>query len=123
MKFGLKAQELIVEILRRNGTEVEKATRVEDRILKIDFWVRLNKYWIPVQFSIDKDAIVSWKGVEALRCGIVPMWINGQELEVAYSNGNGIGIVNEFWTRVEGVLQNFPQVKRFPAPHCSTQTI
>jgi hypothetical protein len=116
MKFGLQAERWMEEILDRAGYEVRHATWREDRIFKVDFWVRLDDYWIPIQFSLDKKAIVSWKGRDAIRKGIVPMWMDGKELLVAVENGNGAGLVKEFWTRVEKILAAFP-VKRFREPH------
>ena len=116
MKFGLQAEQWMVELLRRNGVEVQHATRTEDREFKVDFWVHCSEYWIPIQFSIDKEAITSWKGLDVVRRGIIPMWINETELEVAYSNGNGAGLVKEFWSYVEKLLTAFPNSKRFRKP-------
>ena len=59
---------------------------------------------------------MSWKGKEALRLGIVPMWIDRLELEIAIANGNGVGIVKEFRIRVEKILATFPTLKRFSKP-------
>lgn len=115
-KFGLKAEEWMVELLSRNGTETRRATLKEDTVFKVDFWVRLNGYWLPIQFSVDKEAIMSWKGKDALQRGVVPIWVDAQELEIAIANGNGIGIVKEFWARVEKVLDIFPSCKRFQEP-------
>ena len=126
MKFGLKAEEWVVELLRRNGTEVVHADSAEDRVFKVDFWVEHDGYWLPIQFSVNKKAVIGWKGLDAVRRGIVPMWIADQELEIAYSNGNGAGLVKEFWTHVEKLLTTFPNSKRFRKPQWnsySTQLI
>lgn len=116
MKFGLQAERWIEEILKRNGYETVHASWTEDIISKVDFWVKCDEYWLPIQFSLDKNAIIGWKGIDALRRGIVPMWMDGQKLEVAYSNGNGAGLVGEFWAQVEKILENFP-VKKFSKAH------
>jgi hypothetical protein len=110
--------------LRRNGTEVRRASIEEDVIFKIDFWVRPNsnevpfddKYWFAVQFSIDKEAIMRWKGLDAIEDGIIPMWIDGEEVRIAYLNGNGIKLVIEFWNRFKKVLIACPTIKRFREP-------
>lgn len=122
-KFGLQAEGWMVELLKRNGVEVRRATRVEDRVFKVDFWVRYGRYWLPIQFSLDRRAITSWKGLDSLRRGIIPMWMDGTEVEVAYSNGNGTGIVKEFWSRLEKVLTSSFPVKRFRTPHWRTRTL
>lgn len=123
MKFGLKAERWMVELLKRNGHQVIPATRVEDKAFHVDFWILWNRCWIAIQFSVDKDAILTWKGRDALRHGIVPIWIDGQELEIAYSNGNGIGLVKEFWTRIEKLLIAYPTVKRFLEPRWNSYSI
>ncbi len=122
MKFGLKAEEWVVEMLRRNGTEVVHADSTEDRIFKVDFWVHYIEYWIPIQFSVDKKAVMGWKGLDAIQRGIVPMWIDGAELAIAYSNGNGAGLVKEFWTHVEKLLATFPNCKCFQQPHWNSRS-
>lgn len=117
-EFGLKAEKWMVELLSRNGTETRRATLKEDTVFKVDFWVRSGSdgYWFPIQFSINKEAIITWKGIDALQRGIIPMFINVRELELAYSNGNGIEIVEEFWARLKKILDTFPNCRRFQEP-------
>jgi len=117
MKFGLRAEGWTIELLRRYGIDARKATYKEDIAFKVDLWIPINGYWIPIQLSVDKEAIMSWKGKEALKLGIVPMWIDGQELEIAIISGNGVRIVKEFLIRVEKILATFPTLKRFSEPH------
>ena len=122
-KFGLKAEEWMVELLDRNGTEVRRATRAEDEKFKIDFWVRHDGSWLPIQFSVNRKAILNGKGMDSLQRGIIPMWMSGTELEVAFRNGNGQELVKEFLARVEKILQNFPAVKKFRKPHWTRRTL
>ena len=60
---------------------------------------------------------MSWKGLEAIQDGIIPMWIDGEEVKIAYLNGNGMKLVIEFWNRFEKVLAGCPTIKRFREPH------
>ena len=120
MTFGQKAEWMILRLLVRAGYDAVHATRLEDREFKVDFWVRYDGYWLPIQFSIDRRAITGWKGLDAIRRGVIPMWVDPQELEVAHANGNGAGIVKEFWTRVEKILNSFPHCKHFRTPSWST---
>jgi hypothetical protein len=117
-KFGLKAEKWIISILKSNGFSVIKSSDIEDLIFKVDFWIQHDNYWIPVQFSVDKEAIISWKGTNSLRLGIVPMWIDGNKLRRAFEDEDGIELIKEFWNRVEQIIENC-SIKRFQTPNWS----
>jgi antitoxin component YwqK of YwqJK toxin-antitoxin module len=116
MKFGLQAEEWMIFILRNNGFSVEKATYKEDHIFKVDFWVLYNREWIPVQFSVNKMAILNEKGKDSIRRGIVPMWIDGDELQIAFQHKDGTKLVQKFWSRTRKILKSCA-IKRFRKPH------
>jgi len=116
-KFGLRAEEWIISILKKEGFTVVKATHREDHFYKIDFWLEHNGNWVAIQFSVDKEAIMSWKGKDAIRRGIIPMWVDGDELKrIAEGKNKEEGLVKRFWDRLEKVADNF-SIKRFQSPH------
>ena len=117
MKFGHIAEKWMVDILRKAGYEVLETNRNGDAI-RIDFWVRLNRGWIPVQFTVNKKAILTWKGTDALKCRIVPAWEKDSRLEEAV-NGNGQiekEIVEGFWNRLRKVVGKYPRCERNRIP-------
>lgn len=81
--FGLQAESWVIEFLVASGRQVIQSTEVEDRIHKVDFWIYWGKGWLAIQFSIDRHAMVNGKGTDALRRGICPAWLDGQELKIA----------------------------------------
>ena len=117
-KFGLQAEEWIISILKKEGFVVVKATHREDHFYKIDFWVKHNGSYLAIQFSVDKEAIMSWEGTESLQRGIIPMWIDGDKLKeiIEGEEKEEEGLVKRFWDRVGKVVDNF-SIKRFRSPH------
>ncbi|OGY58036.1 MAG: hypothetical protein A3D47_02415 [Candidatus Colwellbacteria bacterium RIFCSPHIGHO2_02_FULL_43_15] len=88
--FGLEAEAWMQELLRQCDCQVAKATIHEDHKLKIDFWVysadlrcngeSANKDFLPIQFTIDKNAACGLKGRDALRQGVVILFIESDDL-------------------------------------------
>ncbi|MDI6603330.1 MAG: hypothetical protein QME57_04495 [Patescibacteria group bacterium] len=111
--FGLRAEKWVVEMLVAAGYQVIPATEVEDKVHKVDFWVAWQDSWLPIQFSVDRQAMVSWKGFDALRRGIVPSWLDGQELEQAVNGRPELQprLVEQFWRQVEAVVAKYPECK------------
>ena len=115
-KFGLRAEVWMISILENNGFSVAKASYKEDHVFKVDFWVLYNKKWIPIQFSVNKKAILNEKGKDAIKRGVVPMWIDGDKLQAAFEKKDGIGLVKKFWDRTKMILENC-SIRRFQEPH------
>ncbi len=114
MCSGLEAEGLTIQLLRKNGKKVTGFTNdAEDMFLKVDLWLLVDGYWIPIQLSLDKKEILGKKGLRCLKIGIVPMWIDGDKLDVAIQEDNGIGLVEEFCERVKKILATFPKMKKF----------
>jgi len=118
-KFGLRAEEWFIAILKEEGYVVMKSTYSEDHFDKVDLWIWYNGSYIAVQVSVDKEAIMSWKGKDALRRGIVPMWIDGDKLKAAFEGKKADGLTKTFWNRLEKIVDNFP-IRRFRNPHWSS---
>jgi len=110
--FGLKAEGWMVELLRKAGFQVLKGSLVEDRIYKIDFWVTWKNGWLAIQFTIDKKEIISGKGLDALKKGICPSWVDAQELEeAAYGQSEyQKKVVEQFWRQVDGIVAAYPEL-------------
>ncbi len=86
---GLEAEDLAQEVLKLSGHKVVKATIHEDHIFKVDFWVECSyeecplltdRDFVPIQFTIDREAAYGRKGQEALRNGTIIVWIAWAEL-------------------------------------------
>lgn len=111
-KFGLRAEKMAIDLLRAAGHRVQPGNCFEDKGLKIDFWVWSPKMarWLPIQFTVDKSAAVSWKGMDALKRGVIISWLPGEDLEV-WAVRRGIDLQNElttlFWNQIDGLLQGF----------------
>jgi hypothetical protein len=114
MKFGLQAQQMIITILQANGCRVkaEKPNSQVDKIYKIDFWVERQIRWVPIQFTIDHQAVIGRKGVDALHRGICPCCLDGQQLEKAFDGDLAIQklLVAEFWRQIEAFLAVYPDI-------------
>jgi hypothetical protein len=116
-KFGLQAEEWIIAILQEEGFIVTKASYEEDHFYKVDFWIKDKENWIAVQFSVNREALTGWKGKDALRRGVVPMWIDGNKLkEAKEGHFEKRSLVTAFWNCLEKIRNNF-SIKTFPAPH------
>ncbi len=111
--FGLQAEEWLIDMLRGAGYEVKKSTWVEDREYKVDFWIKRSSdgKWLAIQFSVDLEATVSWKGKDALRRGIVPSWLNGNDLKKAAAGDQEINkkLLAQFWHQTDNILKAHPE--------------
>jgi len=115
--FGLIAEGWTVEMLESAGYKIRRATYREDHVEKVDFWVWSTECekWIPVQFTLDRKAAVSWKGIDALRRGIVISWLDSDELRgwaTSHSEKVANKLAGQFWGQLERVLQISPNLSR-----------
>lgn len=112
-KFGHRAESWVIDLLIANGNQVVPATEVDDRVHKVDFWLRWRQnQWLAIQFSVNKQAIVNGKGTDALKRGIVPSWLDGQELEEAVNGKPEIQkrLLTQFWKQVESIVAACPEL-------------
>ncbi len=111
--FGLKAEGWIIELLVAEGYRVIRATEEDDKIHKVDFWVvwRKNR-WLAIQFSINRDEMLNGKGLDALRRGICPSWLDGQELEKATNGHPELRpcLVAQFRGQAEAIVAAHPEL-------------
>jgi len=110
--FGLRAESWIVELLVANGYQAIHATAVDDKVHKVDFWVVWHNRWLAIQFSIDRQKVVGRKGLDALARGVVPSWLDGQELERAVSGQleSRQRVLSQFWKQVEAIVASHPEL-------------
>lgn len=117
-EYGIRAENWTFLILERNGCIIVKSSREEDCHYKVDFWIKYNNTWFAIQFSIDWKEMISNKGKDALFRGVVPIWLNYNNLEKAI-NGNKkeeCNLVKKFWESLKGIVNNYP-IKTFQN-HC-----
>jgi hypothetical protein len=110
--FGLKAESWIIEFLVAAGYQVIRSTELDDKVHKVDFWVSWRNYWLAIQFSVNRQATVSWKGLDALHRGIIPSWLDGKELEQAANGRSDLRprLVAQFWRQVEALVTARPEL-------------
>ena len=112
--FGHEAEEWAVELLLASGAEVRPGSYREDCILKVDFWVRNCRRWLPVQFSVDRRRLCGEKGMDCLRRGVIPSYLPAEKLE-EWASGRDSRLqkelVSQFWKQVEAVLAGFPKLR------------
>jgi hypothetical protein len=110
--FGLQAEGWIIQFLSEAGYQVKKSTVLDDKERKIDFWVQYKAYWVAVQFTVDHDAIINGKGIDALKRGICPSWLNGQEMEKAIGNHPEVRqrLLTQFWNQVSRAVAARPEL-------------
>ncbi len=111
-KFGHLAENWVIDLLVANGNNVIPATEVEDKVHKVDFWVNWKSRWLAIQFTVNKKEIVNGKGTDALRRGIVPSWLDGQELEEAANGQPAIQkrLLTQFWKQVDDIVAACPEL-------------
>ena len=115
--FGLIAEGWTIEMLRSAGVRVRRATGREDHAEKIDFWVWSKRFqkWLPIQFTVDKEAAMSWKGSDSLKRGVVVSWLSDRKLS-DWANSHSADLqkdlAGQFWNQVEGLVQGSPCLKR-----------
>jgi len=117
---GLKAEEWMIAILRYANVEVQKASKIEDRKYKVDFWVKLTwpsikirrNWWVGIQLSVNYyDFFREGERESALWYGTIPFFVNFKDLDIAFNCGyqqmRG-KIVRDFISKVEETLGRFP---------------
>jgi len=111
-KFGHRAESWVIDLLVAAGYQVIPSTEADDKICKVDFWVAWNNHWLAIQFLINRQAVVSQKGLDALHRGIVPSWLNGQELEEAVNGKPETQkrLLTQFWKQVESIVAACPEL-------------
>ncbi|OIO49724.1 MAG: hypothetical protein AUJ39_00540 [Parcubacteria group bacterium CG1_02_42_13] len=130
--LGHEAEDLIQMLLADCGCFVAKGTIHEDHKLKIDFWVfaqeakKINggDEYLPIQFTIDKNAACGTKGRDAIRNGIIIICIEVKELlEWKHSEDSSLRdvvrwrIYREFWDMAEKIVKAFPYIN-LTKPKC-----
>ena len=113
MQLGKQAEEWIISLLRATGSKVIRASKWEDKIHKVDFWVSKESFWLAIQFTVNKKAIISDKGVDALHRHIVPSWIDCELLDRAVHREPELQptLADKFWQQVESILKDYPECK------------
>ena len=106
---GHWAEQATVSLLNSAGFEAVASTPAEDHRLKVDLWCRRQgEDWIPVQLSTCRSAIAGEKGMNALRKGVAPNFVEGEALEAAFHNpALAEGLTSEFWSRVDQIRAAF----------------
>lgn len=109
LEEGKWCENAMIHLLRRNGSEADPSSPYEDHRLKIDLWVRRSRRedFLPIQFTTNREAVVGAKGLDALRRGVIPSWLDPQRIEDAVSSNDGHAIVDQFWRQVDAVLASF----------------
>lgn len=125
---GLEAEAMIREVLSLAGHKAVKASIHEDHIRKVDFWVECSneecplifrdKEFVPIQFTIDREAAFGRKGQEAIRNGTIIVYISWEELmgwhncSDAYEKQRLCSkIAGEFMDTIKKVTTFFPSLK------------
>ena len=90
--FGRRMEYIVQEVLRFAGRKVVSSNDEEDRIQKVDFWLECSrdecflltekKNFVPIQFTIHRDAAHGEKGGNAMNGGVIIVWISNQDLEI-----------------------------------------
>lgn len=106
---GKWCENAVCQILQSCGFDVIPSSPSDDHIRKIDFWVRAveSRDFFPIQFSIDRRAIVGEKGLQALRLGVIPVWIDSGSIGRAIEVGDGQVVADQFWGCVKAVVAAF----------------
>ena len=113
LEEGKWCENAIIVLLTRYGAEVVPSTLYEDHRLKVDLWVRRSRReeFLPIQFTTNREAVVSEKGLDALRRGIIPSWIDPRAIEDAVAAKDGHIVVSQFWRQVDAVLAGFRDLR------------
>ena len=114
---GKWCENAICKILRQCGVGVVDSTPQEDCLMKVDFWVRFDprSQPLPIQFSTNRKLLTGEKGADALRRGVIPVWVDAKMVEQAVETGDGSAVVNQFREYVRSVIQVFqPRIIAFP---------
>jgi len=118
---GHEAEDLIQALLEECGCFVAKGTIYEDHRLKIDFWVfgeeakKVNGgEYVPIQFTVDRQAACGTKGLQAIRGGVIIVCIGFQDL-IQWENSQDPSlkdvirwrIYHDFWESAFKVVKAF----------------
>ncbi len=117
LEEGHWAEGALVSLLNSMGYEAVASTPMEDHRFKVDLWCRRNEVesWFPIQLSTYRDAIAGQKGMDAIRRGVVPNFVDGEALERAVDGDANIRqrICRDFWARVDQIVAAFaPRLQR-----------
>jgi len=109
------AKELFVAVFNFNGVPACKSTCRGNHCKEAYIWVKIGKdRYAAIQLSIDKSILGS-KGVEAIHEDIVPMWIDGDELEIAFTQKDGKKMVQKTMSLIKKIIKVF-SIKEFKEP-------
>jgi hypothetical protein len=88
--FGRKMEHIVQEVLRFAGRKVVTATLDEDEKDGVDCWIECSreecflvlekKGFVPIQFTVNRDASYGDKGCNAMDRGVVIVWISDTDL-------------------------------------------
>ncbi len=110
LEEGHWAEGAIVFLLNASGAQAVASTPDEDHRAKVDLWCRRQPTgsWIPIQLSTNRSAIAGSKGIDALKRGVVPNFVDGEILEIAV-NDSAIAqrVCRDFWSHVDQVVTTF----------------
>ena len=129
LKFGQRAEERIIELLRLYGYTVSRKEGSrrsrEDIDFKIDFWVKwedhkrkgykvLKEGWIPIQVSVNRNAINGHKGRKAFSLGVIPVWIRDNDVATTLNQDLNLKperrIILHFWQQVNEIIAKYPDI-------------
>jgi len=96
-------REFLLKILKEQGILEPKSEDKEGII-----WLKIGrKKYVRVQLSSNKDYILGLRGIEDIHIGIVPMWVDRRELEIAFVQGDGKKIVKKIVFLTRKIIKNF----------------
>ena len=109
LEEGKWCENAMITLLNYHGSEAEPSTPYEDHVLKVDLWAHRSRReeFLPIQFTTNREAVVSAKGLDALQRGVIPSWIDPREIEDAVATNDGHAVVAQFWRQVDAVLVDF----------------
>lgn len=130
--LGHEAEDLIQMLLRECGCWVVKATIHEDCVEKKDFWgfgeeakkINGGNEYLPFQFTIDRDAACGTKGKDAIKNGIIIVYMEAEELlewrdsrDASLKDVIRWRVYRKFWDRASAIAKAFPYMN-FAKPKC-----
>lgn len=130
--LGHEAEDLIQALLEECGCLVVKGTIHEDHKLKIDFWVfgeeakKVNGggEYVPIQFTIDRQAACGTKGFQAIKGGVIIVCIDVKDL-IQWKNSQDTSLRDvirwriycDFWESASKVVKAFHWI-HLTKPRC-----
>jgi len=105
------AQEIFITVLNINNVSACKFTYWDKNCKKTCIWIKISKKrYVALELSLDKS-ILGPKGVEAIHKGIVPMWVDRNELENAFVEKKGEKMVEKTMLLIKKIVRNFSMKK------------